>query len=134
MSLRLLLPSLALTLAIAACQDRTAQEVPKPERPVLVQVARFEPRAPDRTLVATIRPRIESDLGFRIAGKVARRLVNVGDPVRAGAALATLDDTDLRLQVEQAEAEARAAGAARSEEHTSELQSRPYIVCRLLLE
>src|SRR3712207_8627315 len=28
----------------------------------------------------------------------------------------------------------RAAGAARSEEHTSELQSRQYLVCRLLLE
>src|SRR3712207_9020411 len=27
-----------------------------------------------------------------------------------------------------------AAGLARSEEHTSELQSRPYLVCRLLLE
>src|SRR3712207_8165241 len=27
-----------------------------------------------------------------------------------------------------------AAGAARSEEHTSELQSRQYLVCRLLLE
>src|SRR3712207_7119266 len=29
---------------------------------------------------------------------------------------------------------ARPAGAARSEEHTSELQSRQYLVCRLLLE
>src|SRR3712207_9399641 len=29
---------------------------------------------------------------------------------------------------------ARAAAAARSEEHTSELQSRQYLVCRLLLE
>src|SRR3712207_7425261 len=28
----------------------------------------------------------------------------------------------------------RGAGAARSEEHTSELQSRQYLVCRLLLE
>src|SRR3712207_8129256 len=28
----------------------------------------------------------------------------------------------------------RAAAGRRSEEHTSELQSRPYIVCRLLLE
>src|SRR3712207_8683092 len=28
----------------------------------------------------------------------------------------------------------RAAGGARSEEHTSELQSRQYLVCRLLLE
>src|SRR3712207_5807943 len=30
--------------------------------------------------------------------------------------------------------EITAAGAARSEEHTSELQSRQYLVCRLLLE
>src|SRR5436305_15253174 len=29
---------------------------------------------------------------------------------------------------------ARAQGGARSEEHTSELQSRPHLVCRLLLE
>src|SRR3712207_8108158 len=29
---------------------------------------------------------------------------------------------------------ARARGAVRSEEHTSELQSRQYLVCRLLLE
>lgn len=112
MSLRLLPLPLALLLALAACQDRTAQEAPRPERPVLVQVARFEPRAPERTFVATIRPRVESDLGFRVAGKVARRLVNVGDAVRAGAPLAALDETDLRLQAEQAEAEARAATAA----------------------
>src|SRR3712207_7483509 len=31
-------------------------------------------------------------------------------------------------------AELRAQGVARSEEHTSELQSRQYLVCRLLLE
>src|SRR5690554_7790112 len=31
-------------------------------------------------------------------------------------------------------AEATRAGAGRSEEHTSELQSRPHLVCRLLLE
>src|SRR3712207_8971903 len=30
--------------------------------------------------------------------------------------------------------QARAAAAVRSEEHTSELQSRQYLVCRLLLE
>jgi RND family efflux transporter MFP subunit len=112
MSLRLLPLPLALVLALAACEEKTAQPAPTPDRPVLVQAARFEPRAPERTFVATIRPRVESDLAFRVAGKVARRLVNVGDPVRAGAPLAILDETDLRLQAEQAEAEARAAGAA----------------------
>ena len=71
-------------------------------------------RAPrsERTFVATIRPRVESDLGFRVAGKVAKRLVSVGDAVKVGQALAALDATDLRLQREQAEAEVRAASAA----------------------
>src|SRR5436305_6262571 len=32
------------------------------------------------------------------------------------------------------DAERRQAAVARSEEHTSELQSRPHLVCRLLLE
>jgi RND family efflux transporter MFP subunit len=38
--------------------------------------------------------------------------VQVGDRVKAGQALATLDEADLRLQQEQADAEIRAAGAA----------------------
>jgi multidrug efflux pump subunit AcrA (membrane-fusion protein) len=73
---------------------------------------RYEPRVGERSFVGTVRPRIESDLAFRVPGKVARRLVSVGDRVRAGQALATLDDADLRLQREQAEAEKGAASAA----------------------
>ena len=61
-SLSILILSAAVTLA--GCQA-TPQEAAKPERPVLVQAVVFEPRAPERTFVATIRPRVESDLGFR---------------------------------------------------------------------
>jgi multidrug efflux pump subunit AcrA (membrane-fusion protein) len=128
-----LLPSLALVLALAACQDKAAQQAPTPDRPVLVQVVRFEARAPERSFVATIRPRVESDLGFRVAGKVARRLANVGDEVRAGAPLAVLDDTDLRLQFEQAEAEARAATAALAQAD-AELRARHHPARRRLVD
>lgn len=100
-----------LALGLAGCQE-TVADVPKPERPVLIRVVKFEAQAPERSFVGTIRPRIESDLGFRVAGKVARRLVNVGDQVSAGQPLALLDETDLTLQREQAEAELRAATAA----------------------
>src|SRR3989442_11370396 len=43
---------------------------------------------------------------------------------------------DLRVTVERVvvEAELRVERQDRSEEHTSELQSRPHLVCRLLLE
>jgi RND family efflux transporter MFP subunit len=107
----LLMSVLGVAVTLAACQA-TPQETAKPDRPVLVQAAAFEPRAPERTFVATIRPRVESDLGFRVTGKVAERLVNVGDAVKAGQPLAALDATDLRLRREQAEAEVRAASAA----------------------
>src|SRR5215207_2232373 len=110
------LPKLVLTLsaglALSACQNTTANEAPKPERPVLTTAVKFEPRLTRRSFVATIRPRFESDLGFRVAGKVAQRLVNVGDGVVAGQTLAVLDDTDHRLQLDQADAERRAASAA----------------------
>jgi RND family efflux transporter MFP subunit len=114
MSGRLSLLIIALPLALAACQEEP-QESAAPQRPVLVQTVAYEARIPERTFVATIRPRIESDLGFRVPGKIARRLVNVGDAVKAGQPLAVLDDSDLRLQQEQAEAEARAASAALSQ-------------------
>ena len=56
-----------------------------------------------------VRARYETDLGFRVAGKIVTRLVNVGDRVRAGDVVARLDPQDLKLQVESAEAELAAA-------------------------
>jgi len=95
-------------VALAGCNDSVAQKA-KPERPVLVATAHYEAETPERSFVGTIRPRIESDLGFRVAGKVAKRLVEVGQRVEVGQPLATLDEVDLKLQAEQAEAEQRAA-------------------------
>jgi RND family efflux transporter MFP subunit len=48
-------------------------------------------------------------MGFRVPGKIAKRLVEVGQTVEIGQPLATLDEVDLKLQAEQAEAERRAA-------------------------
>ncbi|MDP3746802.1 MAG: biotin/lipoyl-binding protein, partial [Phenylobacterium sp.] len=44
-----------------------------------------------------VRARIESDLGFRVGGKIVERLVDPGQRVRRGQALMRLDVTDLRL-------------------------------------
>ena len=84
-------------------------------RPVLAPAVAFEPRTGERSLVGVIRARVESDLGFRVQGKVAKRLVNVGDVVRDGDVLATLDEADFGLQVAQAEAERAAAAASRAQ-------------------
>src|SRR6476469_1004807 len=101
--------SLALVaVALAGCNDSVAQKV-APSRPVLVATAHYEAESPERSFVGTLRPRIETDMGFRVPGKVAKRLVEVGQTVDVGQPLATLDDVDLKLQAEQAEAEFHAA-------------------------
>src|ERR1700689_1571030 len=91
-----------LVITLAGCNDKVAEKA-APGRPVLVATVHYEAECPERSFVGTIKPRIETDMGFRVPGKVAKRLVEVGQP------LATLDEIDLRLQAEQAEAEFRAA-------------------------
>ncbi len=95
-------------LALGACSKEQAQEGEK-GRPVLVATVRYQAQSPERSFVGTIRPRIETDMGFRVPGKVAKRLVEVGQIVDVGQPLATLDEVDLKLQAEQAEAELSAA-------------------------
>ncbi len=117
--LLVLLPAVAL----AACEPTTAQQ-PAPARPVLVTTVHYEAQVSDRSFVGTIRPRIESDLGFRVAGKVAKRLVEVGSVVAAGQPLATLDEVDLNLQAEQAAAELGAATGVLAQAGAAEIRTK----------
>ncbi len=64
-----------------------------------------------REFVGVVRARHETDIGYRVAGKIVARLVNVGDHVRSGDVIARLDPQDLKLQVESAEAELAAASS-----------------------
>jgi RND family efflux transporter MFP subunit len=95
-------------LALAACSAETAP-APKAERPVQTQRVKFESTGSTREFVGVVRARHETDLGFRVGGKIVARVVNVGDQVRAGDVIARLDPQDLALQVESAEAELAAA-------------------------
>ncbi|HEY8162717.1 MAG TPA: efflux RND transporter periplasmic adaptor subunit [Methylocystis sp.] len=101
---------LAIALALAACERRPEQsgDVSR-DRPVLVAHPSVAAQSQAREFVATIRPRVESDLGFRVAGKVVKRFVQTGQKVKTGDALAALDENDLKLQKEQSEAELSAA-------------------------
>ena len=109
--------------SLAACNQITAEPAAA-ARPVLVTTVRYQPQVPDRSFVGSIRPRIESDLGFRVTGKVEKRLVEVGALVKPGQPLATLDQVDLKLQAEQAEAEFRAATGVLAQAAAAETRAR----------
>lgn len=107
-----LLGSLLLAALLGGCNSAAQEQETShqaSDRPVLVAPVHYASIGQSRSLAATIRPRIESDLGFRVAGKVARRLVQNGDIVHKGQALLVLDTNDLQLQLEQAQADVRAA-------------------------
>src|SRR6516162_639091 len=94
---------------LAACNERAVSAPAQLERPVQVQRVAFTNENPAREFVGVVRARHETDLGFRVAGKIIARNVNVGDVVHAGDVVARLDAQDLNLQVESAQAELTAA-------------------------
>jgi RND family efflux transporter MFP subunit len=82
------------------------------ERPAQpVRVTRVTFTAPDvaRQFTGTVRPQHETAMAFRLPGKIISRKVEAGDRVVSGQVLAQMDDTDLRLSLEAAEAEVTAS-------------------------
>jgi RND family efflux transporter MFP subunit len=120
----------AALLLLAGCDAYTAP-APKSERPVKVQRVTFEEGNTAREFVGVVRARYETDLGFRVAGKIVKRVVNIGDRVKIGDVVARLDPQDLTLQVESAEAELAAATsnlaqASADYQRSATLQTRGY--------
>ncbi|MGP4727541.1 efflux RND transporter periplasmic adaptor subunit [Agrobacterium deltaense] len=69
-------------------------------RTIAPYVSVTQARTPDsisRSLTGTVAARVQSDLGFRVPGKIIARFVNIGDEVKAGQPLMQIDETDLRL-------------------------------------
>jgi RND family efflux transporter MFP subunit len=61
----------------------------------LVRLVSVEPASPrERAFTGTVAARVQSDLGFRIRGKIVERLVDTGQVIQAGAPLYRIDPTD----------------------------------------
>ena len=99
----LMILAATLPLALASCEEKKA-EAPEPVRPVLSQAVALRPAATLR-LPGTVEPRISTDLGFRVLGRVVARDVGVGDLVTKGEVLAAIDPLALELAVRSAQAE-----------------------------
>nr|WP_294560561.1 efflux RND transporter periplasmic adaptor subunit [uncultured Rhodopila sp.] len=83
----------------------------QPPRPVRVQTVSYGQQQDAVTYAGTVQARVQASLGFRVAGKVTERDVDIGNHVAAGQILAKLDPADLRLAVEADIQSVRAAEA-----------------------
>jgi len=107
-----LAPLLLLPFLLAACSEAPPPPaVPKLVRTLKVGAGDTATDGAQRAYSGEVRARIETSLGFRIAGKIIERRVDAGMRVKAGQVLARLDPTDAGLQATQAEAQ-RALAAA----------------------
>src|ERR1700726_5011825 len=100
--------TIASALALAGCKQEA--KAPEPVRPVLLAV--LQPAASGSTVsVGTVQPRYETNLGFRVLGRLIARPVNVGDLVAEGQTIAAIDPTALELSVRSAKADLSKAQA-----------------------
>jgi multidrug efflux system membrane fusion protein len=107
--------AVVLSLLVAAgCSEGKAEKAAEAPALRTVKVVEIAKVSNIRRLEfsGAVRSRTEMNLGFRVAGKITERLVDIGDRVRPGDVLSRIDPTDFRLAVDSAEASLAAADKA----------------------
>lgn len=94
---------------LAGCkQDAAAQRPLTRVKAVTTELVDF---APAITLTGIIAAQVETELSFRVSGKISERLVNVGDPVVRDQVLARLDPVEQEAELVSAKAGMQSAQA-----------------------
>lgn len=101
---------LALVSVLSGCGKESAPAA-KIEQPALTQIVGTVISDGGNVYSGEIRARHETQLGFRIGGKIIERLVDAGARVQAGQVLMRLDPGDTGLQASSAEAQFQLAEA-----------------------
>jgi membrane fusion protein, multidrug efflux system len=98
-------------LAMVACSRQAPVE--EPVRSVKLLTVGTTDLNAQAEYAADIRARIESRLGFRVAGKLVQRQAEAGQRVQAGQVLAQIDPQDYQLAAQAAQAQLAAAQTQR---------------------
>ena len=113
---------IAAAVLLAACREKEHTEAAAP-RPVL-SVAVGSQSGEAVGFAGTIEPRYKSDHSFQVLGRIIGRQVNVGDLVKKGQRLATLDPLTYQLAVRSAQADLATATARRENAVATEVRQR----------
>jgi RND family efflux transporter MFP subunit len=101
---------LAIAVSVAGCNSHAAAP-PRPPLLVRTQAVRLEDYMPGITLTGEIQARVQTDLSFRISGRVVARSADVGQHVDAGEVLAKIDPAEQQADLDAANAAVTAAEA-----------------------
>lgn len=103
-----------LPLALGACGAKAPID-PRTEAPLVRSATVQDAIAASRSFTGVVAARVQSDLGFRVSGKVLERLVDAGQTVKRGQPLMRIDPVDLKLAA-QARQDAVTAARARAQQ------------------
>ncbi|MFT5354448.1 MAG: multidrug efflux system membrane fusion protein [Polyangiales bacterium] len=104
--------ALALSVGLAGCggdEEAPAEEIIRPVRSIVVS---SDDGSRSRSFSGAVRAGNETRLSFQVPGRIAELDITVGATVESGARLATVDPTDIELQIQEARA---SAGQARAQ-------------------
>ena len=106
-------PLLALSCALAFAGCSKPEALQEPLRAVKVITVGGSTLTSGGEFAAEVRARVESRLGFRVAGKITQRQAEMGQHVNAGAVLAQMDAADYQLALQAAQAQLAGARTQR---------------------
>ncbi|WP_211103217.1 efflux RND transporter periplasmic adaptor subunit [Azospirillum lipoferum] len=104
-------------------QEASAVSDPRQDAPIVRLSAAVRVAGSERGFTGVVGARVQSNLGFRVPGKIIERLATVGQPVKAGQPLMRIDETDLRLALT---AKRNAVAAARAAVVQTQADERRY--------
>lgn len=95
---RFVVPAISCVAPLFLVACGTSDDIDPRTTPPIVRVAQVQAGAGNaRTFTGTIAARVQSDLAFRVGGKVTERLVETGQTVKRGDVLYRIDPIDLNL-------------------------------------
>src|SRR5687768_16005460 len=116
-----------LPFLLAACSDATSSADPRTLAPVVRVGTVATSMQAEHSFTGIVAARVQSDLAFRVPGKVLERLVDTGQTVKRGQPLMRIDATDLRLALRAREEAVAAAKALARQTAEDEARDRDLV-------